>query len=158
MAINKEIKNEFGQITNYHRISELTYDFDNGQLHILLDSYASSEYRDIEKEFIKEIENKINDYYELKKIIEQQDKDLLYYTNNNKLTDEERIKYSELMEKLDNNNKLLNNINIQELKASKYEKMVLKTNKITVDINDDMRNKIYELIKNLPEFKESIDI
>ncbi len=50
MALNKEIINERGQATRYHRIKGIECDFDNNHLHIFLESYTSEEYRNIQKQ------------------------------------------------------------------------------------------------------------
>lgn len=50
MALNKEIINEIGQATRYHRIKCIECDFDSNKLHIFLENYTSQEYRNIQKQ------------------------------------------------------------------------------------------------------------
>lgn len=47
MALNKQLVNNNGVVTNYHRVSHVS--LDNNILHCSVDSYVSSEYRELEK-------------------------------------------------------------------------------------------------------------
>ncbi len=50
MALKKEIIDEYGQRTDYHRIAKIECDYNQKQLHIYLESYTSEDYRNLEKQ------------------------------------------------------------------------------------------------------------
>jgi len=50
MALKKEMIDEYGQRTDYHRISKIECDYNQKQLHIYIESYTSEDYRNIEKQ------------------------------------------------------------------------------------------------------------
>lgn len=104
MALKKEIKNNKGEKTEYHRISHLEIDFDLGQIHIYIKSYTEEQYRNLEKSQIKEIEKNINNFNEKlnlleegdfaakNKILEDLNQELVNYTNQFNVKQNERIK------------------------------------------------------------------
>lgn len=127
MAINKLFIDEVGQQVNYHRIAEVTFNFDAMQCHLHLNCYAAEAYRDKEKEQITVVQQQIARYMEL--------------DAKETLTDEEHLE--------------LLRINIQELMLVKVVPTVLKTMNITVDITNDIRGELYGILATLPLFSDS---
>ena len=62
MALDKILKTEVGQITTYHRIQNIEFNYDTDSVKITLANYASEEYRNKEKEDIALINSKIDRY------------------------------------------------------------------------------------------------
>lgn len=136
MALKKETVNNIGQKADYHRIVGAEINFDLQQLRIYIDSYSSEDYRNIEKKQIDELNSKVDEYYNLL----------------DSLKEEKRVK------KIDEINKKLSKLNIQELEATKIERLSLKRDVVTVDIKDDLRDMLYQELKNIPEFKDAEDV
>lgn len=179
MALKKEIENEIGQVSEYHRISSLEINFDLKQIYVLVNSYVSEKFRELEKNKLAEIEAKKQDYYlhlddfnlqksaylvkekEYKKI----DDSTTVQEDYEKQVEEAELKskmrsdlYSEKTE-LDMKENQLRDYNIQELEAGKVDKLYTKSTVITVPLTDDFREDLYKEIKEqIPDFQGSIDV
>lgn len=76
MAMKIKVLGENGQSFGmYHRIAQVTYDFDTGQVHIRIDHYSNESYRNKEKEQRQEIESKKERYQELSSKTDLTDKE-----------------------------------------------------------------------------------
>ena len=130
MAIQKTITDTVGNSTDYHRISTADFDFDKNQVTMIIKSYVSEVYRDREKEELSGIDQQIALYNEL--------------SAKEPLTDEERVQLAQL--------------NIQELSAKKYEETFAKANIATFDITQEIRDWLYALLAQHPDFNGSIEV
>lgn len=135
MALKKEIKDDRGIITNYHKISIIELDNDLKKMKITLKSYVDETYRDIEKQYqAKEIE--------LSNIMEQ--------------INEENRKDSpdtELVIQLSNQ---YNNLVFQD--ASSESKSIL-SRIVELDYNESITiGEVYQQLKTLEPFKGSEDV
>ena len=129
MAIQITKTDTFGNSTEYHRIGEANFNFDYNQVTMIIKSYVSENYRDKEKEEVTLIEQQITLYNELSA------KDVL--------TDEESVQLAQL--------------NIQELSAKKYEETFAKANIVTFDITQEIRDWLYTLLDQHPDFNGSAE-
>jgi hypothetical protein len=130
MAIHKTITDNVGNSTDYHRIGEANFDFDKNQVTMIIKSYVNESYRDSEKEELNEIDQQITLYNEL--------------SAKENLTDEERVQLAQL--------------NIQELSAKKHEETFAKANIVTFDITQEIRDWLYALLAQHPDFTGSIEV
>ncbi len=130
MAIELEMTDDVGSSTTYHRISEIKYDFEKGQLSVLLKSYTNESYRNIEKTQLEQMLADIALYYEL--------------TGKAELTEEERAR--------------LQSLNIQELEALKIENKSKNSFLVTVEIDTDIRESIYGELSQLILFEQGVKI
>lgn len=130
MAIELEMIDGVGSSTTYHRISEVKYDFEKNQLSVLVKSYTNESYRDIEKTQLEQMLADIVLYYEL--------------TGKEELNEEERAK--------------LQSLNIQELEALKIENKSKNSFLVTIAIDSDIRESIYDKLSQLILFEQGVKI
>lgn len=130
MAIRKTITDKVGNATTYHRIGDANFDFDKNQVTMIIKSYVNESYRDSEKEELNEIDQQITLYNEL--------------SAKENLTDEERVQLAQL--------------NMQELSAKKHEETFAKANIVTFDITQEIRDWLYALLAQHPDFTGSIEV
>ena len=130
MAIRKTITDKVGNATTYHRIGDANFDFDKNQVTMIVKSYVNESYRDSEKEELNEIDQQIALHNEL--------------SAKGVLTGEERAQLAQL--------------NIQELSAKKYGEMFAKSNIMTFDITQEIRDWLYALLAQHPDFNGSIEV
>ena len=129
MALEITITDTVGSSTDYHRISTADFDFDKNQVTMIIKSYVSKVYRDSEKAELNEINRQIALYNEL--------------SAKENLPDEERTQLAQL--------------NIQELSAKKYEETFAKANIVTFDITQEIRDWLYTLLDQHPDFNGSAE-
>lgn len=133
MALKKEIIQDNGVKTSYHKIDSIYVDTKKNEINVIINSYSTEEYRKKEKEFVS-----CKDEFDL--LQEKLDKELF---KNPK--DDETIK--QLTEKINS---------YVFLENKDYS---IKKTELSYDFNDSevSLTKIYEKLKKEPLFVESVD-
>lgn len=131
MAILKEICSNIGAVCKYHRIEKAEFDFEQGVVHITVSSYADESYRQREKNYLEQIRAQVERYHELE--------------GKEELTEGE---WTELQE-----------LNICELEAYKYEHTVMEHTRYSLPLAEDVRPDLYKMMMTIiPEMKNGKEV
>lgn len=138
MALFKEITNQKGVTSRYFRISNVALDIDSKNIVITLKEYASSTYRNKEKE-ISDLQNEINERQEY--------------------IDTLNTNYSENKEEIITKNNELRVV-INKLNEMKSQDYYIVEQKYNFDFEDKeySLSTCYGLLKTLELFKDSKDV
>lgn len=127
MAIGLSVTDDVGGAAAYHRIESVEYDFERMQVHITVKSYADETYRAAEKTQIAQTEAAAARRAQL--------------SAKETLTNEERNELTAL--------------DIRELDACKYTQRHMRTQRMTLELSDDIRAGIYGRISlEIPLFAQ----
>ena len=135
MALKKELIDNNGVSTTYHKINSLKFDYTTDKCIIEIANYTDKSFRDAEKNAVKEYEEKKERYYELNN----------KYHNNN-ITDEELREFASTDISLIENMKL------------GFEGRNVSTTEMEIDFNVELRNSLYDLLKSKGILQDGIDI
>ena len=126
MGINQELINEQGITSTYQRIETVFFNYDLNQLDIRMSCYVDESYRLEEKDQLLNIQTVIDRYYQLEAIgIEN-------------MTDEEKIEFQQ--------------IDIKDLLAKRIDKKSIIIKNMSFTIPQEIRDWVYGLVMNHPEF------
>lgn len=135
MALKKDLSNVNGINTTYHRINAIEIDYDKNVCTLKISNYTDKNYRNEEKKFEEDYENSKERFFELhNKFI------------NGTLTDNEKEEYAKTDISLIENNKM------------NFESRIVDNIKIDLNLDFDIRDKLYQLLKKTETFINSTDI
>lgn len=160
MALLKEIKNNKGLITKYHRISSFTINKDSNILNVYIKSYADESYRELEKRVInlKLQRNELSSDIASKR----NEIDLVKFkgTEDSIPQEETDKRVEELLSQISELESNINEIN-EEISTNEIGSTFLLdyTDNIPLDLNKSYNiTEIYNELKKIEKFKDSEDI
>lgn len=135
MALKKELIDDKGVKTLYHKLNSLKFDYERNKCIVEISNYTDKSFRDIEKNNLKKYEEKKERYYELNN---------KYY--NKEITEEELNEFSDM------------DISYIENMRMNFSDKNVSVMTLEIDFNVELRNSIYDILKSKGILQDGIDI